>query len=97
MCSDKKVIKVRIYGAEYTIRGDADEKYMKRVSDYVNEKMSQIDKNTRIDSSLKIAILASLNITDELLQLQQEYDVIRAELNKKIEQLNNLIDNNILD
>ncbi|RKY75935.1 cell division protein ZapA [candidate division KSB1 bacterium] len=96
MCSDKKVIKVRIYGAEYTIRGAADEKYIKNVAEYVNQKMMEIDRNTRIDSSLKVAILASLNITDELLKLKEENEKIRTELKDKIEQINRLIDRKIL-
>jgi len=97
MCSDKNVLKVRIYGAEYTVRGSAGEKYMKKVSEYVNQKMMEIDRTTRIDSSLKVAILASLNITDELLKLRQENEIIRTELIEKIERLNKIIDREILD
>jgi len=97
MCSDKNVLKVRIYGAEYTVRGTADEKYMKKVSEYVNQKMMEVDRNTRIDSSLKVAILASLNITDELLKLRQENEAIRTKLIQKIERLNKIIDREILE
>ena len=92
MCSDKHVLKVRIYGAEYSIRGQADADYIKAVADYVDSKMLEVDKNVRVDSSLKVAILASLNITDELFRERSEKDTIRTVLEDKIKKLNELID-----
>ena len=64
MCSDKIVLKVNIYGAEYSVRGYADASYIQAVAEYLDSKMREVDKSVRVDSSLKVAILASLNITD---------------------------------
>ena len=92
MCSDKNILKVRIYGAEYSIRGYADANYIKTVAEYVDSKMREVDNSVRVDSSLKVAILASLNITDELLRERAENDKIRSQLEDKIQKLNALID-----
>ncbi|MDM7926255.1 MAG: cell division protein ZapA [bacterium] len=92
MESDKNVLKVRIYGAEYLIRGQADVNYMQSVAEYVNDKMLEIDQTIRTDSSLKVAILATLNITDELFRERSESEAIRNELENKIRELNLLID-----
>jgi cell division protein ZapA len=92
MESDKNVLKVRIYGAEYLIRGQADVNYMQSVAEYVNDKMLEIDQNIRTDSSLKVAILATLNITDELFRERAESEAIRTELENKIREMNLLID-----
>jgi cell division protein ZapA len=92
MESDKNVLKVRIYGAEYLIRGQADVTYMQSVAEYVNDKMLEIDQSIRTDSSLKVAILATLNITDELFRERAESEAIRNELENKIRDLNLLID-----
>ncbi len=92
MESDKNVLKVRIYGAEYLIRGQADVNYMQSVAEYVNDKMLEIDQTIRTDSSLKVAILATLNITDELFRERSESEAIRNELETKIRELNLLID-----
>lgn len=92
MRSDKNVLKVRIYGAEYSIRGQADPAYIKAVADYVDGKMLEVDKTIRVDSSLKVAILASLNIADELFRARSEKESIRLELEDKIQKLNELID-----
>jgi cell division protein ZapA len=92
MCSDKNVLKVRIYGAEYSIRGHADANYIKAVSEYVDSKMHEVDSNVRVDSSLKVAILASLNIADELFNERAEKELIRKQLEDKIHQLSTMID-----
>ena len=92
MCSEKNVLKVRIYGAEYMIRGQADIHYIHAIAEYVNNKMLEVDQNSRIDSSLKVAILATLNIADELFRERGEKEQLRNELEKKMQQLNELID-----
>jgi cell division protein ZapA len=92
MCSENNVLKVRIYGAEYLIRGQADVDYMQSVVEYVNNKMLEIDQASRVDSSLKVAILATLNIADELFRDRAEKEKLRRELEIKMKQLNELID-----
>ena len=97
MCSDKNVLKVRIYGAEYAIRGQADTNYIKAVAEYVDQKMREIDQNVRVDSSLKIAILASLNIADELFRERAAKEHIRTQLEDKIKELSSLIDRRLAE
>ena len=60
------VLKVNIYGNDYPIKGNTDVEYIRRVAKYVDSKMREVNKNVSSDSSLKVAILAALNITDEL-------------------------------
>jgi len=57
--------------------------------------MREIDKNVRVDSSLKVAILASLNITDELFREQKDKKKLCAELEDKIKKLNELLDQHL--
>jgi cell division protein ZapA (FtsZ GTPase activity inhibitor) len=54
--------------------------------------MLEIDHTSRVDSSLKVAILATLNIADELFRERGEKEQLRTELEKKMQQLNELID-----
>ncbi len=92
MRSDKNVLKVRIYGAEYSIRGQADPDYIKAVAEYVDAKMLDVDKNVRVDSALKVAILALLNIADELFRERSANHGLRSDLEEKINRLQELID-----
>jgi cell division protein ZapA len=92
MRSDKNVLKVRIYGAEYSIRGQADPDYIKTVAEYVDAKMLEVDKTVRVDSALKVAILTLLNIADELFRERSENHTVHSDLEEKIHRLQNLID-----
>ena len=77
------VIKVTIYGQDYPIRGHGDEEYMRRVARYVDEKMAQIEEKTAITAAASLAILAALNITDELFTLQKEKERVLSEFEEK--------------
>jgi cell division protein ZapA len=63
-----KTVKVSIFGEEYPLRsaGDTDMEYMSRVADYVDRSMRKIADRSPNLSATKVAILAALNITDEL-------------------------------
>ncbi len=74
MSDDLNILKVNIYGTEYSIRGSTDKEYIKRVAKYVDSKMREVNNTISIDSSLKIAILAALNIADELFNEREQSD-----------------------
>jgi len=67
----KRSISVRIGGHEYRIRSDADEEWLQRVAASVDDAMRRIRKHTGTVDSLDVAILTSLNLARELLQLRE--------------------------
>ena len=67
-------VKVRINGEDYYVKGTVPTEYIKQVADYVDRKMSDLSQNYPDLSRTRIAVLAALNITDELLRLKQEYE-----------------------
>ena len=69
-----KVVKVNIFGQEYNIKTAADPKYIEEVAKYIDMKMLEI-KESGVDATsqqLRIAILASMNITDELFMFKKQ-------------------------
>ena len=85
---DKKVIKVVIHGREYPIRSDEDEEYVQRVASYVDSKMKEIsDSNRPFPSPMAIAVLAALNIADELFKIENENATLPREFEQKIDAL----------
>ncbi|HTY07937.1 MAG TPA: cell division protein ZapA [Candidatus Edwardsbacteria bacterium] len=80
----KPGIKVEIFGSEYRIKGDADAEYVKRVAAYVDEKMKQVSQLTADSAVSKIAILAAINIADELLKERQQREFAAKELSEKL-------------
>lgn len=84
----RNVVKVNIFGTEYPIKGDSDADYIQDVASYVNNKMIEIEKSLTVKSSLKVAILAALNIADELYKERAENNKILTILEQKSHGLN---------
>lgn len=64
-------VTVTIFGREYTLKGDADPDYVRRVAAFVDQRMGEVAKSSAVASTAKVAILAAVNIADELLREQQ--------------------------
>jgi cell division protein ZapA (FtsZ GTPase activity inhibitor) len=63
---DAQATTVTIYGQEYTVRGGEDPEYVREVARYVDQRMKEVSKESQQVSSTKVAILAAMNITEEL-------------------------------
>ena len=91
------ILKINIYGTDYPIKSDAetDPDYIKSVAEFVDKKMQEIDENTQSKSSIKVAILAALNITDELFQERASKESVYSEMEDKIKNLSNRLDQSL--
>ncbi len=71
-----KIIDIEIYGQKYRIRvkGEEDEKYISHLTSYVDQKMHEIAVKSKSADTLKIAVLAALNIADEFFLNQKKLD-----------------------
>ena len=67
-----KVVKVNILGQDYFIRSSANQTYFEEVEAYINEKTDELIESglNRDTEQLKIAVLACMNITDELFYIK---------------------------
>lgn len=67
-------VEVEIFGEGYVLKGSEPPEYMQMLAQYVNKRMRQVvTRNPRL-STAKAAILTALNIADELMKLQKEFD-----------------------
>ena len=81
-------VKVTIYGQEYPIKTNgSNEDYIRRGAGYVDEMMSQIDKQNSIFSTTRLAVLAALNIADELFALKGESENLVKSYEEKTRQI----------
>ena len=69
---ERNEVRVQIFGTSYTIRGEADQAYVQRVASYVDAKMREINEKLPVASVAKVAVLASLNLADELFREREE-------------------------
>ncbi|MEE8180191.1 MAG: cell division protein ZapA [bacterium] len=85
-----KIIEIEIYGQKHRIRvkGEEDEKYISRLTSYVDQKMQEIAMKSKSVDASKIAILAALNIADEYFLCRRRLD----QLNEGIRHMENEIE-----
>src|SRR5215470_17014716 len=65
------VTQVEIYGQTYTVRADSDSSYVRELARFVDGKMREVAERAATVDSAKIAILAALNISDDLYQKEK--------------------------
>ncbi len=68
-------VSVDIYDQVYHLRG-TDPKHIEKLASLVDSKMRAVAAHGSTVDSLRVAVLASLNIADELLALRARYDAL---------------------
>lgn len=90
---EKDKITLRIYNREYTLSGEEwDPLYIAALADYVDKKMNEIANTSHIVDTSKVAVLAALNIANELFKLKESKSTPGVKINKKAEELIRLLD-----
>lgn len=72
MAEKPNLIQVEIFGQTYSVRGGADPRYLEELAAYVDKQMREVSRSSGAVDTLRIAVLAALNIADERLQLQSQ-------------------------
>ncbi len=68
-------VTVRVYGEEYPLKSTAaDAAHLQRLAEYVDSAMRQIGNQGARLGTNRIAVLAAMQIADELFRLRQEYE-----------------------
>lgn len=75
---------VEVAGQKLTLRTDAGEEYLHALAAFVNEKIAEVKTSTRTFSTHALAILAALNIADELFQARDQARKETDELKKRV-------------
>jgi cell division protein ZapA len=86
------VIPVDIAGQKYPIRSSLDPEYVARLAAYVDEKMRAAADSTPTGDSLRLAVLAALNIADELFRCRDGSRERDGELAHRAGELERLLD-----
>ena len=75
-------IRVEIYDQAYNLRG-VDAEYIAKLAGFVDAKMRSVAEQTSTVDSLRLAVLAALNIADEYHLLKKKYDLLASEYRQK--------------
>lgn len=89
-------VKVEIYDQVYNLRG-VDAEYIKRLAEFVDKKMRSVAEQTSTIDSLRLAVLAALNIADEYHILKKKYELLAGEYVKRADALSGALDEVLQD
>src|SRR5262245_57307112 len=92
MSDSGRVVSVQIHGQRYPIRSTLDQEYVARLAAYVDERMRLAADSTPSGDSLRLAVLAALNIADELFRSKDITRDRAGRLAERAEELERIVD-----
>jgi len=99
MSEDKTQTEVTIFGQTLKLRGDADPEMTVKLAEFVDQKMRQAVPSTMSLSNVlyneriaRVAILAALNIAEELFQLRAEKETEKNLIEEKASAMLSLLE-----
>ena len=84
-------VRVEIFDQAYNLRG-SDPAYILRLAEYVDTKMRAVSEQTATVDSVRLAVLAALNIADEYHLLKRRQDSSSSGLDERIQHLEGMLD-----
>jgi cell division protein ZapA len=90
--SDGRVLSVEIHGQRYPIRSSLDPEYVLRLAAYVDHKIGAAAESTPSGDSLRLAVLAALNIADELFRIREANRARDTQIAERASELEQLLD-----
>ncbi|MCP4632750.1 MAG: cell division protein ZapA [candidate division Zixibacteria bacterium] len=95
METKKQSAKVNIFGEDYTIKGEANSEYIHQVAQYLDRKMRKVSEGLANRSHDKVAVLAALNIADELFREREQSENFVSSIEGRLDQFCDILDNSI--
>ncbi|HEY0784344.1 MAG TPA: cell division protein ZapA [Acidobacteriaceae bacterium] len=77
MSAESRHVTVEIYDQTYHLRGQ-DPEYIQKLADLVDQKMRAVASHGATVDSLRVAVLAALNVADELLTLEERHSALNG-------------------
>jgi cell division protein ZapA len=84
-------VRVEIFDQAYNLRG-SDAKYILQLAEYVDAKMRAVAQATNTIDTVRLAVLAALNIADEFHLLQRRQETGAVDYQKRAHQLADVLD-----
>jgi cell division protein ZapA len=84
-----------LFGRDYSIKGHGNRNYVQKVADYITEKSQTIQQHSEVVSTLDLAVLTLLNITDEMFQYKEANERTIRELEEKTDRVLTTIDRTV--
>lgn len=91
--NQENLVRVSIFGQEYTVKAQAESNYIADVARYVDQKMREVEQELpSSQSSTRIAILAAMSITDDYFSGKSQRDKMVNKVEEKTSSLIEFLD-----
>jgi cell division protein ZapA len=87
-----RIITVEIHGQRYPIKSSLDAAYIAELAAHVDEKMQLALRECKSGDTLKVAVLAALNIADEYFRARDEAHDNRVGFAHRAKELERMLD-----
>ena len=74
MADKASLVHVEILGQSYAVKAGSDPGYVESLAAYVDEQMKDVGRTSGAVDSVRIAVLAALNLADEVFRLRRELE-----------------------
>jgi cell division protein ZapA (FtsZ GTPase activity inhibitor) len=91
MTTDRKSIKVKIFGSEYPLKGESED-FTRRVATHVDDMINTVHKKLPDQPTLTVAVLSALNITEDLLRERERSGAMSALVGSEIHKIAQFLD-----
>jgi cell division protein ZapA len=72
MADKPSLVHVQIFGQTYAVKAGADAGYVEKLAAFVDEQMTEVSRSSGAVDSVRVAVLAALNIADECMRLREQ-------------------------
>jgi len=84
---DKKPVRVTIFGEEYALRSEMGEEYTRACAEHVDDRIQSVHVTGHIAEPHKAAILAAMQITDELFQERGDRTALAGTVHRRLHEM----------
>jgi cell division protein ZapA len=90
--SGARTVKIEIFDQSYNVQADGNEEYLTELAEYVDSRMREVAEATRMADSLKVAVLAALNIADEMFRTREKNARLEGPTRERVEKCLGMVD-----
>lgn len=87
-----RIVTVEIMGQRYPIRSALDIEYITHLANYVDEKIQSATELSTGGDTVRIAVLAALNIADEYFRARDTETTLGDDLQKRAAEIEQIVD-----
>jgi cell division protein ZapA len=87
-----RVVHVEIHGQRYAIRSELEPQYVAELAGYLDDKMRSASRELASTDSVRVAVIAALNIADELFRARSDSQGADHRMRARAAEIERLVD-----